>query len=100
MLSALGSRLSAAFSHAAAPARIGEDEFAVLLPRGAAGPADRVREALFSMVFGLDDDVRPEAVELYVHRLRKKLEGSGVAISTLRGLGYMLAARGGNASGA
>ena len=58
------------------------------------------REALFSMVFGLDDDVRPEAVELYVHRLRKKLEGSGVAISTLRGLGYMLAARGGNASGA
>ncbi|HRO34136.1 MAG TPA: bifunctional diguanylate cyclase/phosphodiesterase [Brevundimonas sp.] len=46
VLSALGSRLSAAFSHAAAPARIGEDEFAVLLPRGAAGPADRVREAL------------------------------------------------------
>lgn len=58
------------------------------------------REALFSMVFGLDDDVRPEAVEPYVHRLRKKLEGSGVAISTLRGLGYMLAARGGNASDA
>ena len=54
------------------------------------------REALFSMVFGLDDDVRPEAIELYVHRLRKKLEGSGVAISTLRGLGYMLA---GQASG-
>jgi len=27
-----------------------------------------------------------------VHRLRKKLDGSGVAIVTLRGLGYLLAA--------
>ncbi len=54
------------------------------------------RELLFEKIFGLDDDVRPEAIELYVHRLRKKLEGSGVAISTLRGLGYMLA---GQASG-
>ena len=53
------------------------------------------REALFDKIFGLDDDVRPEAIELYVHRLRKKLEGSGVAISTLRGLGYMLAGQGG-----
>jgi two-component system response regulator TctD len=51
------------------------------------------REALFDKVFGLDDDVQPEAIELYIHRLRKKLEGSGVAVSTLRGLGYMLAAQ-------
>ena len=49
------------------------------------------RDALFDKVFGLDDDVQPEAIELYVHRLRKKLEGSGVVVSTLRGLGYMLA---------
>jgi two-component system response regulator TctD len=49
------------------------------------------RDTLFDKVFGLDDDVQPEAIELYVHRLRKKLEGSGVAINTLRGLGYMLA---------
>ncbi|MEI7611820.1 MAG: response regulator [Betaproteobacteria bacterium] len=51
------------------------------------------REALFDKVFGLDDDVQPEAIELYVHRLRKKLEGSGVAVNTMRGLGYMLAAQ-------
>ena len=49
------------------------------------------REALFDKIFGLDDDVRLEAIELYVHRLRKKLEGSEVQISTMRGLGYMLA---------
>jgi two-component system, OmpR family, response regulator TctD len=55
------------------------------------------RDALFNKVFGLDDDVQPEAIELYVHRLRKKLEGSGVVISTMRGLGYMLAGQVSNA---
>lgn len=46
VLAALGSRLAAAFSHDACPARIGEDEFAVMLPRGAANAVERVREAL------------------------------------------------------
>ena len=31
-----------------------------------------------------------ESIELYVHRVRKKLAGSNVAIVTLRGLGYSL----------
>ena len=51
------------------------------------------RETLFDKVFSIDDDVNPEAIELYVHRLRKKLEGSGVVITTLRGLGYVLSGR-------
>ena len=29
-------------------------------------------------------------IEVYIHRLRRKLEGSGVAIRTVRGLGYLL----------
>ena len=53
------------------------------------------REALFAKVFGIDDDVNPEAIELYVHRLRRKLEGSGAAITTMRGLGYVLSAQSG-----
>ncbi len=28
--------------------------------------------------------------EVYIHRLRKKLEGSGVSVRTVRGLGYLL----------
>ena len=32
----------------------------------------------------------PSAIEIYVHRVRKKLEGSSVKIATLRGLGYLL----------
>jgi c-di-GMP-specific phosphodiesterase len=45
VLSALGSRLAAAFPPDAAPARIGEDEFAVVCA-GARAPAARLREAL------------------------------------------------------
>jgi two-component system response regulator TctD len=48
------------------------------------------RETLFEKVFSFDDEARVEAIEIYVHRLRKKLEGSGAAVSTLRGLGYLL----------
>lgn len=46
VLAALGSRLAAAFPHGAIPARIGEDEFAVLVPEGVHRPADRVRAAM------------------------------------------------------
>ncbi|HXN16083.1 MAG TPA: response regulator [Usitatibacter sp.] len=48
------------------------------------------KAALHEHVFSLDATTGPEAVEIYIHRLRKRLEGSGVAIVTLRGLGYVL----------
>ena len=48
------------------------------------------KEQLASQVFGLDQDASPDAIEIYVHRLRKKLEGSSVRIVTFRGLGYLL----------
>jgi two-component system, OmpR family, response regulator TctD len=48
------------------------------------------RNVLFEKVFSFDDEARSEAIEIYVHRLRKKLEGSGTIVSTMRGLGYML----------
>lgn len=47
------------------------------------------KEALLDQLFGLDDAVAPNAIELYVSRLRRKLEGSAVKIRTLRGLGYV-----------
>ena len=37
-------------------------------------------------------DVSPEAIEVLMHRLRKRLDGTGVRIVTLRGLGYVLEA--------
>ena len=48
------------------------------------------RNVLFEKIFSFDNDARAEAIEIYVHRLRKKLEGSGASVSTLRGLGYVL----------
>lgn len=43
-------------------------------------------------VFDFDNDADQSAIEVYVHRLRKKIEGSRVQIKTLRGLGYVLQA--------
>lgn len=37
-----------------------------------------------------DEEIGENAVEVYVHRLRKKLETVGIEIRTLRGLGYLL----------
>ena len=40
--------------------------------------------------FGEDKDITPNAVEVYVSRLRLKIVDAGVAIRTIRGFGYML----------
>ncbi|WP_286785994.1 MULTISPECIES: response regulator [Pseudomonas] len=48
------------------------------------------KEQLASQVFGLDQEASPDAIEIYIHRLRRKLEGSAVRIVTFRGLGYLL----------
>ena len=48
------------------------------------------KAALAQSLFSLEAGVSSDAIEIYVHRLRKKLEGSDVTIVTLRGLGYLL----------
>ena len=48
------------------------------------------KEQLAEQLYGWEDEVGRNAIEVYVHRLRKKLEPAGVAIRTIRGLGYML----------
>lgn len=48
------------------------------------------KEQLAGKVFGLEQDANPEAIEIYISRLRRKLDGSAVRIVTFRGLGYLL----------
>ncbi len=48
------------------------------------------KEDLHRAVFGQEVPVSPDAVEVLVHRLRKRIQGSGAALITLRGLGYFL----------
>ena len=48
------------------------------------------KQKLADRLFSYDDDVSENAIEVYVGRLRKHLEQSDLAITTLRGLGYRL----------
>ena len=48
------------------------------------------KQSLAETLFTLDDNVSPDAIEIYVHRLRKKMESCDASIVTLRGLGYLL----------
>ncbi len=48
------------------------------------------KQKLVDRLFSYDDDVSENAIEVYIGRLRKHLEGSNLKIKTLRGLGYRL----------
>ena len=48
------------------------------------------KDQLVDHLCGWGEEVSHNAIEVYVHRLRKKLEDSGVRIVTVRGLGYCL----------
>ncbi len=48
------------------------------------------KDQLVEHLCGWGEEVSHNAIEVYVHRLRKKLEAGGVKIATVRGLGYCL----------
>lgn len=48
------------------------------------------KEQLVDHLCSWGEEVSTNAIEVYVHRLRKKIEAGGVPIITVRGLGYYL----------
>lgn len=48
------------------------------------------KEHLAEQVRGWGEEPGPNAIEVYIHRLRKKLESAQVNVRTVRGLGYLL----------
>jgi len=50
------------------------------------------KQVLLEKLFSYDEDAGLNAIEIYVHRLRKKLSPGGLKISTVRGVGYCLEA--------
>jgi two-component system OmpR family response regulator len=48
------------------------------------------KDGIINWVAGWDGELSPNAVEVYVSRLRAKLEPAGIRIRTVRGFGYML----------
>lgn len=91
-LAELEARLRA-FQLAGQPLALTPREHAVLehLVLRVGKPASK--DALSEKIFGIDQMASSDAIEIYIHRLRKKLEGADVAIVTLRGLGYVLELR-------
>jgi len=50
------------------------------------------KQQIIDAILPWGDDITPNAVEVYVSRLRLKLAGSGAQLRTVRGFGYLLEA--------
>ncbi len=76
--------------HGSVPIDLTPREWSILeylaLNAGTAVTKDRLLRA----ITGFDEQLAPNAIEVYVSRLRAKLAGTGTRISTLRGVGYRL----------
>jgi two-component system response regulator TctD len=48
------------------------------------------RQQILDRIFKDDEDVQSSVIDVLMHRLRKRLEGTSVRIQTYRGIGYVL----------
>lgn len=48
------------------------------------------KEQMLEKLCNFDEDISDNALEVYLHRVRKKLDHSDISIRTIRGLGYLL----------
>lgn len=48
------------------------------------------KEQLLEQLYSYDKDVSYNAIEVYIHRLRRKIEGTGLNVRTIYGRGYVL----------
>ena len=48
------------------------------------------KQQIADQLYGWEDSANANAVEVFVYRLRRKLEPSGVDIRTIRGMGYLI----------
>jgi two-component system response regulator TctD len=51
------------------------------------------KHVLMERIYSLNDEPSADAIDIYIHRLRKHLAESSAQIMTLRGLGYILRAK-------
>jgi len=79
------------FSHHAQSVNLTPREHAVLEALMRKPGKTVSKKELLDGLVTLDDVISAKALEIYILRLRKKLENTGAQIITLRGLGYMLA---------
>ena len=65
-------------------------EFALLQTLALKGGQVVSREVLLGRLTDFDQDMSDNAMDILIHRVRKKLEGSTASLRTLRGFGYLL----------
>ena len=81
---------SGAFYHLGQPLELSSREATLLTALFERAGQAVTKEQLFERVFPGAQDVQYEAIEVVAYRLRKKLQGTGAKLVTLRGLGYLL----------
>ena len=81
------------FQHNDAPLELRRREHAILETLMLKQGKTVTKAALMDSVFTLEDEASADAIDIYIHRLRKHLSTSTAQIMTLRGLGYILKAK-------
>lgn len=69
---------------------LGPREWTVLEYLLLQAPKPAAKDKLLAALTGWDKEITPNAIEVYVSRLRAKLEPAGVALRSIRGFGYRL----------
>ena len=69
---------------------LGPREWTVLEYLLLQAPKPAAKEKLLAALTGWDKEITPNAIEVYISRLRGKLEPYGVALRAIRGFGYRL----------
>lgn len=78
------------FACADQPLTLSPREHATLLALLQAQGSPLSRQALFERVFVQDDEIAPDALDVVLYRLRKRLGEFGVAVRNVRGIGFYL----------
>jgi len=83
-------RVSATQGGRSTTIELGPREWSVLEYLMIHAPKPASKEKLLQALTGWDKEITPNAVEVYISRLRGKLEPHGVALRSIRGFGYRL----------
>lgn len=69
---------------------LGPREWSVLEYLLLQAPKPAAKDKLLAALTGWDKEITPNAIEVYISRLRAKLDPAGVALRSIRGFGYRL----------
>ncbi len=72
------------------PVELGPREWTVMEYLLINAPKPANKDKLLQALTGWDKEITPNAVEVYISRLRAKLEPHGIALRSIRGFGYRL----------